>query len=108
MLQCQLNFLPKKHTEAPTDEQLFLQLVYGLCGSLDNPNEEESEFFVSSMGMPKPFIRRLAKLLAEKLNLPIPQDRVDEWIEFQRNNKCWIVSQEMSDKVQRLKKLNPI
>ena len=60
----ELQFLPKDKLEEPTDEQLFFQLIYGLCGSLENnPLEENSRFFVSSVGIPLPDIRRLAKLL---------------------------------------------
>lgn len=101
MPRCELDFLPENSID-PTDEQLFLQLVYGLCGQLNNPREEASPFFVSSVQIPNPHIRRLAKLLVERLQLPIPVDRVDKWIEWQRTNQCWVVNVEMSEEARQL------
>jgi hypothetical protein len=104
MPKLELNFLPEQG-EIPTDEQLFLELVYGLCGSLNNPKEEHVSCFFSSVGIPYPHVRRLAKLLVEKLNLPIPTERVDEWIEWRRKNGCWIVSEQMDQAAARLSSL---
>lgn len=104
MPQLQLNFLPDE-SETPNDEQLLLQLVYGLCGQINNAREEKVPSFYSSVGIPYPQIRRLAKLLVEKLDLPVPIERVDEWVDWQRNNQCWIVSKEMSAEADRLAEL---
>lgn len=112
MPSIELDFLPKRWTTAiagenPTDEQLFLQLVYGLCKQLQgNPREEFVDCFVSAVDVPNPYIRRLAKLLVKRLNLPIPVERVDEWIEFVRHNQCWVVDDQMSAEVARLSKLD--
>lgn len=89
----------------PTDEQLLLQLVYGLCGKLNNSREEHCPVF-SAVGIPLPFMRRLAKLLVEKLKLPIPVERVDEWIRWQQTNQCCIVNKEMIQEAKRLKTLD--
>lgn len=83
----------------------MLQLVYGLCGQITNPREEQCLFFVSDERIPLPYVRRLAKLLVERLQLPIPPERVDEWVTWQQNNQCWIVSDEMSKEVDRLQTL---
>ena len=100
----ELNFLPSYDVE-PTDEQLLLQLVYGLCKQLDNPREEECPVFHSAVCIPNPHVRRLAKLLVQKLNLPIPVERVDDWVEWCRSNHCWIVNEEMSAKAKSLSEL---
>ena len=104
MPRFELDFLPPKEEDA-TDEQLLLQLVYGLCGQLRDPNEERSFFFVSAVRIPNPQIRRLAKLLVTKLSLPVPVERVDEWIKWHQTNQCWLVDQEMSEKAEKLTQL---
>jgi hypothetical protein len=104
MPRLELDFLPDNAT--PSDEDLLMQLVYGLCGSLRDSREEKCASFVTSEGIPKPEVRRLAKLLVEKLKLPISIERVDEWIDWQRSNQCWIVSEEMSNHATKLASRN--
>lgn len=97
-----VNFL----SDNPTDEQLFLQLVYGLCGEINNLREENCMSFVCSSGIPFPYVRKLAKLLVEKLNLPIPIERIDDWVDWHRKNKFWVLSQKMMDEHTRISELN--
>ncbi len=101
MPSLELNFMPKDGS-SPTDEQLLLQLVYGLCGSFPNAREERCDGFISSVGIPNPEIRRLAKLLVSRLELPISPERVDDWIKWRQSNQCWIVSESMGQEVKRL------
>lgn len=98
-----LRFLPKNKSES-SDEDLLLQLVYYLCESLKDPREEASglDFFVSHFGIPLHLVRRTLKLLVRKCNLPIPESRVDEWIEWHRKKECWIISDEMNKEANRL------
>lgn len=101
MPRLELNFLPKEGE--PTDEQLLLQMAYGLCRELNNPREEHCAVFVTSFGLPNPLVRRAVKLLVNKCGLPIPESRVDEWVEWHRTNQCWLVSDEMSARADELK-----
>lgn len=89
----------------PTDQELLLQLVYGLGANLSDPREEHSIFFVSHEKIPFPYIRRLMKLLITRCDLPVPPERADEWIEWQRNNQCWIVNEEDAQRAARLREL---
>lgn len=91
--------------EIATDQELLLDLVYGLCGCLKDPKEETSYVFVSSVGIPKPYIRRLAKLLVKRLNLPIPPERIDEWVEWSRSNQYHVLTDEVLAKHKELSTL---
>ena len=102
MPRLQLNFLGERTTE-PTDEQLLLQLVYGLGESLRNG---ENLFLTTQQGIPTIHIRRLMKILIKYCNLPIPEERADEWIEWHKTNQCWFVDKEISDRANELKKLS--
>ena len=79
-----MNFLPKPR-DIPTDEQLLLQTVYGLCGELTNPKENQSHVFISSGGIPLPYVRRLIDLLVERFQLPLSPGEIDDWVEYHRN-----------------------
>ena len=100
----ELNFLPDEELEA-TDEQLLLQLVYGICKALKNPREEKCTVFVTSYDMPHPLVRRVAKLLVNKCGLAIPESRVDDWVEWHQKNQCWVVSDKMSAEADKLMKV---
>ncbi len=100
MPSLELEFIPDD-TE-PTDEQLLLQLVYGLSNFAKNQREERCMAFVSAVDIPNPYMRRLIKLLVARLNLPIPVERVDEFIRWRQTNHCWIVSEEMGAEAKRL------
>jgi len=101
MPSLELNFLSDK----PTEQDLLLQLIYGLCGELDNPKEEYNPCFETSFNFPNEFLRETLKKLVVKCNLPIPESRIDEWIEWHRTNQSWIVSEEMSDQAHKLTKV---
>jgi hypothetical protein len=79
-----MDFLPKEGE--PTDEQLLMQLVHGLCGKILNEKEEYIDGFYIDMGIPDKQVRRLAKLLVTKLSLPMTTDEVDKSIQWHREN----------------------
>ncbi len=78
----ELNFL----STDLTDEDLLLQLVYGLGRELSNP-EKEAPGFVNTEGIPSICVRRIMKLLIKKCQLPVPVDRADDWIKWHQNNQ---------------------
>jgi len=75
-----IEFLPQEGD--PTDEQLLLQLAYGICISLKNSSEERMHDCMTAFEIPTPFVRRVAKLLIKRCNLPVPESRVDLWVDF--------------------------
>lgn len=92
------------HGEPQTDENLLLQLVYGLCNIEER--EENIPTFYSNVGIPLCNQRYLAKLLVRKLNLPIPEERVDEWIAWRNHNKAWVLTKELVAEHTRLSTLS--
>ena len=106
MPRCELNFLPDVVMgEKPTDEQLLLQLVYGLARDISNPREENNPIFTNPQGIPNPCVRQLMRAIVTRCNLPIPIDRVDEWVEWRRNNFGWVFPPEMNAEADRLASL---
>jgi hypothetical protein len=104
MPNLELDFLPEGRE--PTDVELLMQLAYGLCCSLTDPREEKCPVFVTSFGLPSPLVRRVVKLLVRRCKLPIPESRVDEWVEWVRNNHAWIISDEMSARATELSQMS--
>jgi len=73
-----------KDENNPTDDELLLQLAFGLGRHLSNPKEERHGF-VTQEGIHNNNIRHLMKLLIERCGLPVPSSRVDEWIHWYQN-----------------------
>lgn len=106
MPKLELNFLPKiAEIDNATDEQLLLQFIYGHCGDLEDSREENSHFFRNFQGFPKMMLRRVLKIIVNKCNLPIPASRVDEWVEWKRDNSFHIISDDMSKEAKKLSEL---
>ena len=104
MAKMELNFLPHDPTE-PSQQELLLQLLYGLCGCLNNSKEEYNPYFYTSFGFPEKHLRGILKTLVNELDVPISETRIDEWIEWHRTNETWIVDEEMSAKAQKLRQI---
>ena len=106
MPRCELNFLPDVVMgEQPTDEQLLLQLVYGLADGISNAKEEKNPSFSNHEGIPNPCVRQLMRAIVTRCNLPIPLERVDEWVGWRRSNFGWIFSAEDNAEADRLASL---
>jgi hypothetical protein len=70
-----------KDENNPTDDELLLQLAFGMGRHLSNPKEEQSGF-TTGESIPNSHVRRLMKLIVERCNLPVQASRVDEWINW--------------------------
>ena len=103
MPRCELNFLPDVVMgEQPTDEQLLLQLVYGLADGISNAREEKNPSCCNHEGIPNPCVRQLMRAIVTRCNLPIPIIRVNEWVEWRRSNFGYIFSEEDRAEADRL------
>ena len=111
MPRCEISFIdePMDNGNVPTDEQLLLQLVYGLAGSIRSEREEKCPSFVNQDGIPNPYVRKLMRAIVTRCNLPIPIERVDEWVAWCRSNECEreYVGPDMSAEYDRLSTLAP-
>lgn len=101
MPRSHLNFIGDG--KEPTNEQLLLQLIYGLC-DIGSPSEEYATGFDTKYRIPTPLARKAIKLLVVGLNLPIPESRIDQWIEWHRSNHAWVVDGDMNTRMSLLMK----
>lgn len=103
MPRLELDFLK---SDPPTDDELLLQLVYGLSRHIRDEREEKCFVYTTTEGIPYPEVRRLMRLIVTRCGLPIPIERVDQFVEWNRTNYCWLVSSEMAAEADKLQALN--
>ena len=78
----------------PTENQLLLQLVYGLAGQISDEREAECYIFTGCVDIPNPLVPRLMQIIIDRSGLNVPENFVQMCIDQQRHNHAWIPGKE--------------